>query len=103
MNTATKIVDRIQIKTVDPSADSGNSRVLYDVTSKELKTGPAELTLGNLKVFKKPANSNPSQLEVGDMVLGWWSNTKFIQGTYLGGDVEDIASYALTQELDYEE
>lgn len=55
-----------------------------------------------LQVYKAIGNQNIDALETGDLVVGWFTSTQFLNpARYNGGSVGDIASYTIINEIDF--
>lgn len=58
------------------------------------------VSYGNFTTYKKSGNTG-SGLESGDMIIGWWSASKFIRAIFVSGDPTDLASYTILEDLDF--
>ncbi len=92
------------VKSVE-DAGGGNFVITFSddtaITTTVTNSAPRVLTLGNFQVWKKPGNNIYSQLQPGDYVEGWFSETKRIHADYTGGLITDIASFDIIKEFDY--
>ncbi len=51
---------------------------------------------GTFAVIKHPNNSDVNNLEVGDMVSGWWSSVEFwANAQFIGGSIASKTSYKI--------
>lgn len=63
--------------------------------------GFSKLHRGNMVIFRRPSNVT-TDLQSGDVVEGFWSDTLFIKATYNGGDQNDINNYTISEESEYD-
>jgi hypothetical protein len=58
------------------------------------------LKLGEFTIYKKPGNVSEN-LQTGDVIQGFFTETKFVMAMYNFGDINDIANYTMLNEIDF--
>lgn len=55
---------------------------------------------GKFTIYKKSGNTS-ADLEAGDIIQGFFSENKFVMAVYNTGNVNNLASYTMLNELDF--
>lgn len=51
-----------------------------------------KILFGDFQIFKAEGNL-AEELEVNDIIVGYWSADNYLKARYLGGDTQNLASY----------
>lgn len=62
-------------------------------------TAANTLPYGQYFIFKKQGNTGTT-IQIGDIIQGWFSDTKFIKAIYVTGPLNDLGSFTVLEELD---